>query len=72
MLRGDKIGFGGIAVSSVCKRKASIRSEFFKEPLSGEIPFVEQKVYLQVRFCEERTGFAALSRKQVKQQACLL
>ena len=25
--------------------KASIRSKPFKEPLSGEIPFVEQNVY---------------------------
>ena len=54
------------------KRKASLRSNFFKEPLSGEIPFVEQNVCLQVRFCEERTGFAAPSLQPVNLQGCQL
>ena len=42
---GMKSASGGVSIPSVCKRKASIRSEFFKEPSSGEIPFVEQNVY---------------------------
>ena len=49
-----------------------MRSKFFKEPTSGEIPFVKRKVYPRVRFRVERAGFAVYSRQQVEQQARLL